>query len=148
MKNPLRFFLIYFSILFAYASAQAQVSTCVKVVTAAQYCDFLNHIATERDLAHLYNEAMTSDPTTTSIARVGEPGRWYYEVIAGRENFLINYVNRQQAEASFAGRLQAAGYRLQEEANDNYLSCNSDTFEVEVSSPMLTLVSSSPTSTS
>ncbi|MFI0348261.1 MAG: hypothetical protein ACH346_05780, partial [Chthoniobacterales bacterium] len=120
MKNPIRSYLLltYFSILFAYASAQAQTGTCVNVVTAAQYCDFLNHAATERDPGHLYNEAMTSDPTTASIARVGEPGRWYYEVIAGRENVLINYVNRQQAEASFAGRLQAAGYRLQEEAND------------------------------
>ncbi|MFI0348556.1 MAG: ribonuclease III [Chthoniobacterales bacterium] len=62
-------------------------------VRASQYCDFLNHVATERDPDHLYNEAMTSDPTTASIARMGVPGRWHYEVIADRENFPITYVN-------------------------------------------------------
>ncbi|MFI0347782.1 MAG: hypothetical protein ACH346_03260, partial [Chthoniobacterales bacterium] len=112
------------------------------VVTANEYCDFLNRVAASNS-QYLYNEAMGSDPITASIARVGAPGRWHYEVIAGRENFLINYVNRQQAGASFAGRLQATGYRLQEEANDDYVSCNGETFEVEVASTMLTLAFSS-----
>ncbi|MFI0348473.1 MAG: hypothetical protein ACH346_06895, partial [Chthoniobacterales bacterium] len=133
----------------ALTSAYSSVITSVaSVVTASDYSNFLNAVAVS-DSHHLYDETMESDPATASIVRVGAPGRWKYHVIAGRENFPIHYVNRLQAEASFAGRLQVIGYRLQEEANDDYLSCNSEPFEVEVPSTMLTLVSSSfPTSTS
>ncbi|MFI0347575.1 MAG: hypothetical protein ACH346_02200, partial [Chthoniobacterales bacterium] len=145
---------------------QRQPEGRAEQVRASQYCDFLNQVAAS-DPHYFYNEAMESDPATACIVRVGEPGSYRYEVIAGRENFPIHYVShvaqtsyadklqagtscadRLKAEASEAGRLQATGYRLQEEPNDDYLSCNSETFEVEVPSTMLTLASSSPTSTS
>ncbi|MFI0348654.1 MAG: hypothetical protein ACH346_07830, partial [Chthoniobacterales bacterium] len=123
----------------------------VSVVTASDYCDFLNNVATESDSDHLYNEAMTSDPTTACIARVGTPGRWHYEVIAGQENCPINYVS-DLARISCADRLQVSSSTTSTSTFNSHIedvSCNNDTFEVEVPSTMLTLVSSSfPTSTS
>ncbi|MFI0348386.1 MAG: hypothetical protein ACH346_06445 [Chthoniobacterales bacterium] len=154
MKKPLCsfLFLTYFSIFFAYASAQAQVGTLVNVVTAAQYCDFLNHVATGRDPGHLYNEAMTFDPTTASIARVGEPGRCYYEVIEGKENCPIHYVS-ELAQASCANRLQVSSpisylqssisqstSNFNSYTEDVSLACNNNFFEIELPSAGLSLL--------
>ncbi|MFI0347209.1 MAG: hypothetical protein ACH346_00340, partial [Chthoniobacterales bacterium] len=69
-------------------------------VTASDYCEFLN-VAAATDEFHLYDEKMLADPEKACIARVGTPGRWHYEVIAGRENSPIQYINR----------LQPIGYR-------------------------------------
>ncbi|MFI0348296.1 MAG: hypothetical protein ACH346_05960, partial [Chthoniobacterales bacterium] len=79
----------------------------ISAFTTTQYSDFLNQFATESDPHHLYNEAMGSDPTTACIVRVGAPGRWHYEVIAGQENCPINYVSHL-SQASYADRLQAS----------------------------------------
>ncbi|MFI0348433.1 MAG: S8 family peptidase [Chthoniobacterales bacterium] len=92
----------------------AVLSSISCLVTAAQYCDFLNRVAAT-DPHHLYDEKMAADPEAACILRSGEPGKLHYEVIAGRENFLINYVNRLQAGISCADRLKAGGYRLEEE---------------------------------
>ncbi|MFI0348712.1 MAG: hypothetical protein ACH346_08145, partial [Chthoniobacterales bacterium] len=129
-------------------------SVMTSAVTATQYSDFLNQFAAGSDPNHLYNEAMGSDPTTASIVRVGEPGRWHYEVIAGRENCPICYVSHL-AQANYADRLQFSSSSPSSTSTFNFnsqiedVTCNNDTFEVEVPSTMLTLVSSSfPTSTS
>ncbi|MFI0347535.1 MAG: S8 family serine peptidase [Chthoniobacterales bacterium] len=181
MKKPCLKFLIFTCLIFdsflinGYAQTPEQppltsilLPVRASAITASDYSDFLNQFATESDPNHLYNQAMASDPTTACIVRLGEPGRWHYQVIVGRENCPIYYINRLQAEASFAGRLGEMNSeisssvtstsnfnshiedvsRLKEEANDDYLSCNSETFEVEVPSTMLTLLSSSTTSTS
>ncbi|MFI0348155.1 MAG: hypothetical protein ACH346_05230, partial [Chthoniobacterales bacterium] len=74
-------------------------------VTAANYCNFLNHRATASDPDHLYSEAMGHDPLAACIARSGAPGRWHYEVVAGRESYPIYYVSKL-AQASYADRLQ------------------------------------------
>ncbi|MFI0347262.1 MAG: hypothetical protein ACH346_00625 [Chthoniobacterales bacterium] len=61
-------------------------------VTAAQYCDFLNAVAAS-DPHALYHEAMETDPDRACIVRMGGPGSFYYEVIAGREDSSICYVD-------------------------------------------------------
>ncbi|MFI0348763.1 MAG: hypothetical protein ACH346_08430, partial [Chthoniobacterales bacterium] len=73
-------------------AASTSTASTLLLVTASDYCDFLNHVAVD-DPQHLYNEAMASDFTTACIVRVGAPGRWHYEVIAGRENCPINHVS-------------------------------------------------------
>ncbi|MFI0347678.1 MAG: hypothetical protein ACH346_02735, partial [Chthoniobacterales bacterium] len=84
-------------------------------VTAANYCNFLNHRATASDPDHLYSETMGSDPLVGCITRVGAPGQWHYEVVAGRENVPITYITQinkarysDWLEESEAGRLREA----------------------------------------
>ncbi|MFI0347480.1 MAG: hypothetical protein ACH346_01725, partial [Chthoniobacterales bacterium] len=119
-------------------------------VTASDYCDFLNDTAVA-DPHHLYNEQMSSDPQAACIVRVGVPGRWHYEVIAGRENYPIHYVSHL-LQISCAYRLQVSSSPTSTSSFDSHIedvSCNNDSFEIEVPSTLLTLVSSSfPTSTS
>ncbi|MFI0347580.1 MAG: hypothetical protein ACH346_02235 [Chthoniobacterales bacterium] len=166
MKSLQLFFVVVclnFSALFTHAHAQtstnAQADVSIQQVTAAEYCDFLNCVAKE-DPDDLYNQAMASDPITASIVRVGAPGRWHYQVIEGRENYPIDYVS-ELAQASYTNRLQASSSSTStsnfnshiEDVSGNSciedVSSNNDSFEVEVPSTMLTLVSSSfPTSTS
>ncbi|MFI0348126.1 MAG: hypothetical protein ACH346_05080, partial [Chthoniobacterales bacterium] len=96
-------------------------------VTASDYCEFLNQVATVSDSHHFYEEKMGHDPLVACITRVGAPGRWHYDVVAGRENYPIHYVS-ELAQASYADRLQAViscadrlkvkGYRLEEEASE------------------------------
>ena len=73
------------------------LQTSTEAVTATQYSDFLNHEAVT-DSNHLYNEAMETDPASACIVRFGQPGSYYYEVIAGRENFAVTYVNKNDEE--------------------------------------------------
>ncbi|MFI0348715.1 MAG: hypothetical protein ACH346_08160, partial [Chthoniobacterales bacterium] len=134
-------------------AATTSTASTLLLVTASDYCNFLNQVATQSDPDHLYNQAMGSDPTTACIVRVGAPGRWHYEVIAGQENCPINYVSHL-SQASYADRLQASSsatstFTSNFNSHIEDVSCNNDTFELEVPSTMLTLVSSSfPTSTS
>ncbi|MFI0347520.1 MAG: hypothetical protein ACH346_01925 [Chthoniobacterales bacterium] len=62
------------------------------LLLASDYCAFLNAVAAT-DLHHLYDEKMSSDPLVASIMRMGEPGAYRYQVIAGRENAPIYYMN-------------------------------------------------------
>ncbi|MFI0348615.1 MAG: hypothetical protein ACH346_07635, partial [Chthoniobacterales bacterium] len=112
----------------------------ITYVTAREYCDFLNQ-AGVTDAAHLYNQAMGSDPTTACIVRLREPGKFQYQVIAGRENILITYVNqRQQAfycdwiKSASAQQPQVISEPLQEEESDDSLACNKNFFALESSS--------------
>lgn len=61
-------------------SGQRLSSSCNKQVTATEYCEFLNVVAAT-DEHHLYNQAISTDPSTACIARAGAPGWWHYEVI-------------------------------------------------------------------
>ena len=72
-----------------HASAVAQASE--HEVTAADYCKLLNQEAVT-DEQYLYNEAMGTDPEAACIFRLGAPGKYFYQVIAGREKFPIPYV--------------------------------------------------------
>lgn len=63
------------------------------VVSATQYAAFLN-TAAKSDPHHLYDEKMTSDRDTACIVRLGLPGNFHYETIAGRENSPVCYVNK------------------------------------------------------
>ncbi|MFI0348424.1 MAG: hypothetical protein ACH346_06645 [Chthoniobacterales bacterium] len=65
--------------------------TTVSLITAAEYCLFLNARASA-DSHYLYNERMASDPSTACITREGQPENYYYRVVAGRENFPISYI--------------------------------------------------------
>ena len=64
-------------------------------VTAAQYCRFLNAVA-KADPGGVYNSNMATtgrDRFGCGITRHGNPGGYAYAVIAGRENFPVNYVS-------------------------------------------------------
>ncbi|MFI0348148.1 MAG: hypothetical protein ACH346_05195, partial [Chthoniobacterales bacterium] len=116
-------------------------------VTAAQYCDFLNHAAIESDPDHLYNEAMASDPAAACIVRVGTSGQWHYEVIAGRENFPIGYVNEVDEEKYSLE--QDLPTTKNQQPTTSFLKSNLSAFAVDVSSlPMLTLAAAASTSSS
>ncbi|MFI0347915.1 MAG: hypothetical protein ACH346_03960 [Chthoniobacterales bacterium] len=91
MKNqPLTIFLFLCLLasygFFTYAHGQTSV------VTAAEYCDFLNQNAAS-DPDNLFDEKMEANPETACVVRLGTPGKYYYQVIAGRGNFPVMYVN-------------------------------------------------------
>lgn len=63
-------------------------------VTAAQYAQFLNAVATTSDPYGLYNLSMGSQSSVgCGITRSGSLGTYSYNVIPGRENFPVNYVS-------------------------------------------------------
>ncbi|MFI0348565.1 MAG: hypothetical protein ACH346_07370 [Chthoniobacterales bacterium] len=107
MKKPTKFLLASLLPCIFAVSSFAQSTTEEKQVThvtAAQYCDFLNHAAIS-DPHHLYDEAMIADPLTACIKRLGLPGSYHYEVLEGRESALINYVSSFN-EARYCNWLQ------------------------------------------
>jgi formylglycine-generating enzyme required for sulfatase activity len=69
-------------------------------VTAAQYCQFLNAVATQSDTYGLYNTYMAGGPGTCScgITRTGSPGSYSYNTTSSgyssvnNGNFPVNYV--------------------------------------------------------
>ena len=61
-------------------------------ITATDYCEYLNAIA-KTDFHHLYDEKMGADPEAACILRSGVPENFYYNVIAGRENEAVPYLN-------------------------------------------------------
>ncbi|MFI0348572.1 MAG: hypothetical protein ACH346_07405, partial [Chthoniobacterales bacterium] len=132
------------------ADAQARESL---LVTASEYCAFLNATAASdaKHLCDLYSETMASDPTTASIARVGTPEQWHYQVIAGRENFPLAYVTYSGKE-SYCDWLKSFSATLTSNFNshieDVNLACNNDSFEIQLPSIMLTLAAASQSSAS
>ena len=68
-------------------------------VTAGQYCQFLNAVATVADPYGLYNSNMAVINTTLTpwpgcgITRSGSSGNYAYSVRPGRGNFPVNYVS-------------------------------------------------------
>ncbi|MFI0348106.1 MAG: hypothetical protein ACH346_04975, partial [Chthoniobacterales bacterium] len=122
-------------------------SVTARTVTAAQYCKFLNSAAAESDPNHLYDAKMESDPEVACIARRGAPGRWYYTVIAGRENFPIGYVNEVDEEKYSLE--QDLPTTQNQQATTSFLKSNLRGFAVDISSlPMLTLAAAASTSSS
>lgn len=67
-------------------------------VLACNYCNFLNEEAVS-DPDFLYDPKMGSDAEVACIVRVGTAGKFHYEVIEGRENVLITFVNENDAVA-------------------------------------------------
>ncbi|MCX6957726.1 MAG: SUMF1/EgtB/PvdO family nonheme iron enzyme [Verrucomicrobiae bacterium] len=78
-------------------------------VTARQYCNYLNVVATGDNYLLFYNEKMGSDPNVASIKRVLVDGKNQYSVIQDKQgdrgNFPIVHVNLYQA-ARFCNWLQ------------------------------------------
>jgi formylglycine-generating enzyme len=60
-------------------------------VTTSQYAAFLNAVAAA-DPYGLYNSFMASGPARAGIIQSGPPGSYSYSVVAGHENFPVNYV--------------------------------------------------------
>lgn len=69
-------------------------------IRAEDYCAFLNDVAAS-DPDDLYDQKLSSDPLVSSIVRTGEPLNYHYEVIAGRENLPISYLNSFDEEAYY-----------------------------------------------
>jgi formylglycine-generating enzyme len=61
-------------------------------VTANQYCDFLNAVATSSDTYSLYNPNLASNPNVAGIAQGGSAGNYSYSVI-GSGNRPVTYVS-------------------------------------------------------
>lgn len=74
------------------------------IVTASEYCEFLNAVAVV-DAAPFYNEEMIFSSQGASILCLGKPGNYHYQVIEGRENSPMNGVNFF-SEVSYCNWLQ------------------------------------------
>lgn len=61
------------------------------IITASDYCEFLNSVATT-DLDNLYDEKMGVS-SSDLIVRGGEPGSYHYDVVHGKEKTPITFVN-------------------------------------------------------
>lgn len=64
-------------------------------VTNAQYCEFLNAVATSGDPHGLYNAEMgrTTYPEGSGIMRTGTEGNYTYRLISGRANKPVKFVS-------------------------------------------------------
>ncbi|MFI0348144.1 MAG: hypothetical protein ACH346_05175 [Chthoniobacterales bacterium] len=71
-------------------------------VTAAQYSDFLNHVPYAD---RYYHQALGTDPRVACIARINTSERFFYQVIAGREEDPVYCVTKlaKEAYAAFTG---------------------------------------------
>ncbi|MFI0348322.1 MAG: hypothetical protein ACH346_06105, partial [Chthoniobacterales bacterium] len=108
--NPRRFFLFSANLVLAlvminHSNLYAQDSSATlkqsnsyqtMIVTANEYAAFLNEVA-KTDSYNLYDSAIGTDPSTATILRVGTPGNYSYEVLAGREESPVSYVNGDSA---------------------------------------------------
>lgn len=75
-------------------------------ITAQQYCDFLNAVATDRDPYRLYNIHMATDEAVKCINRIEKEGHFSYELVSSDAGELpITYVNLYSA-ARFCNWLQ------------------------------------------
>ncbi|MFI0348733.1 MAG: hypothetical protein ACH346_08260, partial [Chthoniobacterales bacterium] len=140
MKNQPSKKILFFCVFIVskFSIVSALTANANSSVQASQYCDFLNYCATASDPDHLYSEAMGHDPLVACIARVGAPGRWRYEVVAGRENYPVHYVS-ELAQASYADRLQASSSTTSTSTSNfnshiEDVSSNNDSFQVEAAS--------------
>jgi formylglycine-generating enzyme required for sulfatase activity len=73
-------------------------------VTTAQYTRFLNAVAAT-DTYNLYSTGMDSGAGSCGITRSGSPGSYTYSIVAGHDNFPVNYVAWGDS-ARFANWLQ------------------------------------------
>ena len=133
---------IFFSVALLFvsnASAQDAVTSMSSIVTASDYCAFLNQAAVT-DPYHLYDTAMSTDPEAACILRVGAPGNWHYEVIAGREKFPITYLNEfdkkkycdemDLSRLSSPSHIMCDGVTEADQNKDPFLRSNQSSFSV------------------
>ena len=66
-------------------------------ITAAKYTIFLNAVASKADPHALYDPVIESDPSVAAIRRTQLSSRYFYEVIAVRENITIPYITLNNA---------------------------------------------------
>ncbi|MFI0348621.1 MAG: hypothetical protein ACH346_07665 [Chthoniobacterales bacterium] len=104
----------------------AKAGSTYSLVTAREYCQFLNNSPSNYS-DYRYDDVMSSGPDSASILRQGKPGGYFYEVIAGRENYPVYYVSFSNEKLYYDW--------LQEEApedvmTDTFLKSNSRAFQV------------------
>ena len=80
--------------------------TASTFITASDYCAFLNNTA-KADASFLYDQATGTAPDAACIARLGAPGNYFYQVIAGRETFPAPYLN--EFAAALYNKINATG---------------------------------------
>lgn len=78
------------------SSQSATAEKTSLLITASQYCEFLNQMAAT-DPWHLYETAMGNNMTMATIIRSGEPGSYFYSVVSGHENYPISYIKELAA---------------------------------------------------
>ncbi|MFI0348277.1 MAG: hypothetical protein ACH346_05860 [Chthoniobacterales bacterium] len=155
MKIPHSFFFLFplvaalcslLTCMRVYAQADTYTHTSAHEVTASEYANFLNQNAAS-DPDHLFDPKMETDPEASCIVRLGTPGTFHYEVIAGRENFSVCYVNEFDKENySFEQNLPTTE---NQEPTTSPLKCNTKGFAVDnPATTMLTLTTRASTSIS
>ncbi|MFI0348379.1 MAG: hypothetical protein ACH346_06410 [Chthoniobacterales bacterium] len=82
------------------SAALAESQNADLLVTASDYCSFLNTAATS-DPYHLYDEKMSTDPEAACLTRRGNPGDYVYQVVTGKERAPISFVS-ERAEQEYA----------------------------------------------
>lgn len=109
-------------------------------ITASQYCDFLN-TTTSIDSDHLYDEKLGLDSISASIVRLGKPGAYHYDLIAGREDFLISYTSffDELCYCKEVGDLSETILR-KESSGDDFLKSNRSYFSIVASTGMPQLI--------
>ena len=122
LKNA---FLLFFLFIALLSSCNLAAQAPATSVTASDYCHFLNYTATT-DGQHLYDQAMASDPVGACIVRTGAPGGYRYDVIAGREKFLITCVNESDV-AAYCDWVKLTSLSF---SSDFFLKCNRTGFQV------------------
>ena len=112
-----------------FATAYAQAIAPTRKVTASEYAAFLNqNAATDPD--HLYDEKMQTDPEVACILRLGKPGNYFYEVIAGKENFPVTYMSKTNKD--FYCVATGLPTTETEATAENFIKSNRDAFSVAV----------------
>ncbi|MFI0347731.1 MAG: hypothetical protein ACH346_03000, partial [Chthoniobacterales bacterium] len=125
------------------ASVSSALSSNLNLlVTASDYCDFLNHLA-KSDPDHLYDGKMSSDSNSSCIKRVGVSGKFHYDVIEGRQNIPITFVSEIN-ERSYSDWKQNS-LPKNSELDNNSLKSNQNDFVVEVAEVALRPTLSSAT---
>ena len=138
-SQTVKFFSVIFLIIASILVFSAVADTTAadlneRFVTASDYCAFLNAVAVT-DMDHLYDEKLGSDPISACIVRSGKPGVYHYDVIAGREIFLISYTSLFD-KARYCNAMPTGAEAMAWQANgeDIFLTSNRSDFCVTASS--------------
>lgn len=101
-------------------------------VTAAEYCDFLNKHAAV-DSSQLFDQKQATDSGVACIVRQGKPGSFHYEVIVGREDVPVRYVDGVDEEKySLQFQLMDQNQIEPDKKNQPYLKSNNNFLSISL----------------
>lgn len=143
-------FLLHVSLTAPCQGQSAPLQKKRNVITASDYCDFLNHIAVT-DAEFFYQEKQGSDALAASIVQQSISGDHSYSVIAGHESDPVLFVT-QKSEAAYERWLGLSNNGKQEEleggleeTSSDFLASNKINYSLNV--PIASLALALPAST-